>query len=164
MGLATVTIALRDAVKAAIAVNHSSGSGTYDLSATDQVQIGRAFSPPGSAAFVCVATPTLQGTRDGATNRDHAYIATIDIQGWVPVTADTPAARSTAALNLMGDIASAVKASRYDAGGAIRAINEVRDLVKIDLTEIEGEEFGVPPDFASVFGTLEFLVAINRGL
>ncbi len=162
--MAAVFVSIRDAIRSAIAANHTSGGGTYDLSATDQVKIGRFLSPPGSLAFVALATPTIQGIPDARTLRDHAYVATFDLRGWVPVTADTPEARSTAALNLISDICSAVKAARYDTGGSLKAINSVRGIQAMNLTEIDGEEFDLPAGWASIFGTIVLDVHLNRGL
>lgn len=162
--MAAVLVSIRDAVKSAIAANHTSGGGTYDLSGTDQVKIGRYLSPPGSAAFVAIATPVPKGAPDERTLRDHAYVVAIDLQGWAPVSADTPEARSTAALNLMSDILSAVKASRYDTGGALKAINAVRGIREMSIVEVDGEEFEIPSGWASVFGTVVLDVHLNRGL
>jgi hypothetical protein len=162
--MSATLVTIRDAFRTAIAVNHTSGSGTYDLSATDQVKIGRFLGPAGSVAFVAIASPTAVGAPDGRTLRDHAYVVTVDIRGWVPVASDTPEARSTAALNLMSDLAKAIKDARYNTGGALKAINAVRGIQAISLVELDGEEFDIPSGWASCFASVVLDVHLDRGL
>jgi hypothetical protein len=162
--MAATFVSIRDAIKSAIAANHTAGGGTYDLSATDQVKIGRFLAPPGSVAFVNIASPTIVGAPDARTLRDHAYVATFDVRGWVPVASDTPEARSTAALNLMSDIAKAVKDARYNTGGSLKAINAVRGIQAISLVELDGEEFDIPSGWASCFASVVLDVHLDRGL
>jgi hypothetical protein len=158
--MASTAVTIRDAIVTALAASHTH----YDLSATDRVMVGRYSAPPGSSAFVAVANPTIEGQADGLTLRDHAYVYTIDIRGWAPVTADTPATRGAAALNLASDIVKAIKDARYNTGGGLKAINAVRGIPRFDVTELDGEEWDLPPGWASCFVVVRLDVHLDRGL
>lgn len=109
--MAASTIAVWDALLAALAGVDGSGSYTHDLSGAGRVARVRVAQPLISGAFVTCVFDDAPSRHDivlGTYRRDLQFT----IVGWGVTGADTDEARQEAACNMMDDVMRAVEADR----------------------------------------------------
>ena len=112
---------------------NGSGDYTYDLSGTDQIVRGR-ISEPTRIPLLCIYGARESST-DGPSMGRLQRELTIGIVGFVATTSDDGKGRVNAALDLIGDIRTAIEANRtlYDAiAGNALATNTDTELLTID--------------------------------
>lgn len=113
------------------------GGYTYDLSGSDQVVVGETFAPhrvPG----VYVFPGSIRSSQSAGTTLLTAYdrTMTVQIEGWVAPTTDTPGAALLAALNLGSDM---MKALEND-----RTLNDNVHDVEMSMISFDGAELQRP--------------------
>ena len=117
---------------------NGSGAYTYDLSGTDQIIRGR-ISEPTRIPLICIYG-VRESSTDGPSMGRLQRELTVGILGFVASTSDNGPGRVNAALDLIGDIRTAIEANRtlYDASaGTALATNTDTELLAID----DGSEF-----------------------
>jgi len=138
---------------AQLATIDGAGAYTNDLSATGRVFVANAR--PDGAPDLCVwlAQGEIASSREGAPLGMYVWTVTYGVAGFAPATADTPAARISAANGLLADLVACIDANR--------ALNDgTRDLVHdIWLTQMESVD-GAAIDFAGQ-GVCSFLLTLT---
>ena len=117
---------------------NGSGSYTYDLSGSDQIVRGRIVEPT-RIPLICIYGARESST-DGPSMGRLQRELTVGVLGFVATTSDDGSGRVNAALDLVGDIRTAIEANRtlYDSGaGNALATNTYTEL----LTIADGSEF-----------------------
>lgn len=103
------------AIVAALAVD----LGTYDLSATDQVQEGTFVQPPGSVAFAAVLPAQQIGAENQARNTLVLDTYLVRVRLWAPVTATTTGDRVSRGRLLAEEARTAIERARDTLGNAL---------------------------------------------
>jgi len=144
----SITTAILSALKTAMQGVNGAGSYTYDLSATDQVNIGAQWPPP----IVPYAYIRLVRVSTADTAPLGHYGRTVECQvfGFVHATADTAQARTTAAADLMDDLMLAIESDRKLGIGVVRDVH-------VEATAFDGGD----ENFAPGFGVAGMVVTVD---
>jgi len=133
---------------ALFATINGTGAYTNDLSATGRVFL--AGGRPDGAPDLCVwlvqgAVEVAPASVGGGAASKHRWTATYAVNGFVPATADTPAARLTAANILFQDLFTALMTSRQLNDGARNLVYDVglSEMVALDGSDIGFSGMGV---------------------
>lgn len=137
--------------------------GTFDLSATGRVKLGRYPEAP-TLPFVAVDLERVDSEQTDVPLGHYRHRATVLIQGWcAPASAsDTPGSATVGALVLADEVATAIELDHKSGGaGSLKAIG-VRQVV-FTSTEFHGTE-QTGRHIARWSARLEIVYATSQGI
>jgi len=152
-----------DAMITAVQVDHSAGSGTFDLSATDQVQRGTFTRNPLGAgkAFVCIQWPEKIPSSQGPDLVPMGLFARspeIPIRGWAPYSPDTSSARGAAIADLLDDVSTALEDSHRTG-----SLNTLAQFLDVGDVEFSGVDVAQASGFARFDAIASIVYRTTRG-
>lgn len=149
-----------EAFRTTIAAATTAGGYNFDLTGTDQVVVGEAPFGPDLLPFVAIAfggNRTEHGPRLG----QYKPTTTVIIGAMAAYTADTPASRTQAVLQLGYDIRRALELARNDPGSTLMAL--VLDLIVTSEADLVGDEPEMDQQYAKIAITVEVYRQRNAG-